>query len=177
MTRRLFLVVFTLSLLIAPAFARVNADHLITAGQGIGRVKVGMPVAKAIAILGKPKATFPFSPGNPLTLYAWHDLNDAGDGTTKGIRGGLDLIVNQKGTVEYVQAWYAPEYATTNDLHTGVSDQAVRAAMGEPTKVESFSHFYSLMYLRQGITFRVGNDPNLVGYKTVNLIKVYAPEK
>jgi hypothetical protein len=58
-----------------------------------------------------------------------------------------------------------------------VSDQAVRAAMGEPTKVESFSHFYSLMYLRQGITFRVGNDPSLVGYKTVNLIKVYAPEK
>lgn len=99
------------------------------------------------------------------------------DGTTKDIHGGLDLIVNQAGTVEYVQAWYAPEYATANDLHTCVSDQASAQRSGNPTKVESIRHFYSLMYLRQGITFRVGNDPNLVGYKTVNLIKVYAPEK
>jgi outer membrane protein assembly factor BamE (lipoprotein component of BamABCDE complex) len=187
-----------------------NDQFLITPGKGIGNVRVGMSITDVVASLGRPKVTMPYSKTGSDTLYAWFDYTPsesrAEDRTwTGGIlppppgcttpgcwedaaksqhadAGGLTVVCAQTGRVTIIQAYYAPQYATVEGLHTGVTEKQVRSALGAPTKVDAVANQYrSLEYISLGISFRVVEDNRSVPgsgtvYGTVYLIKVYSPQ-
>jgi hypothetical protein len=115
---------------------------------------------------------------DPRTTYYWHEYVDLGNNTTRvgPDTSGLDVTANRAGMIIQVVVFYASQYHTQGGLHTGQRENDVRAALGEPDKVEKIQNFHSLEYLRQGITFRILDDPHLAGYATVYMIKVYAPQ-
>ena len=160
-------------------------------------MQVGMSLTDAIAILGRPKVTRPYSKSGGDILYAWFDYtsleNSAGgppSGCTTYVEcwkfdtdisqnvndGGLAVVCTQTGRVSIVQAYYAPQYVTSEGLHTSVTEEQVRSVLGEPTRVVSGDRYHSLEYVSKGITFRVADDPKMKGYRTVFLISVSVPQ-
>jgi Trypsin-like peptidase domain len=161
---------------VAPSPSTSTNQFLITPGQGIGGARLGTSITDVTAILGRPKVTLPYSKTSNDTIYSWFEFTNLEGGTVQFTDGGLMLVCSQAGQVKIIQAYYAPQYVTAEGLHTGVTEDQVRAAFGEPARVERFPGYHSLEYLSQGITFRIGDDPQLRGYRTVFLIKIYPPQ-
>lgn len=59
-----------------------------------------------------------------------------------------------------VAAYHAPQYATANGLHTGLTESEARAVMGEPAKVLKSKEWHTLLY--SGLSFRVAPGRPLV---------------
>jgi S1-C subfamily serine protease len=178
----------------SPAAPSTSHNPLrITPGQGIGHMQVGMSLTDVIAILGRPKVTMPYSKSGSDTLYAWFDYTRLGGNvggppsscttyvecwktetdTSQNVDdGGLAVVCTRTGQVSIVQAYYAPQYVTTEGLHTNVTEEQVRSVLGEPTRVVSGERYHSLEYVSKGIMFRVADDPKMKGYRTVFLISV-----
>jgi hypothetical protein len=150
-----------------PSDASDSNPHFISPGVGIGRVKVGMQIDDVVAILGTPKTT-------QGVRYYWFSSYVVGD-TRHFQNGGLYVICDTTGKVLTVVAYYAPQYVTSHGLHTGVTEAAVRAAMGEPTKVVRGNLTHDLYYTAGGktISFEINDNPKWGGYQQVTRISVF----
>jgi len=115
-----------------PAFG--NAAHLIVPGQGIGPVRFGDPLGRAIAVLGRPRSNAPvWAVSVPLRESRWY--SDAPSAASSGVA----VTCLPDGRMTQVSIRYDPAYATATHLHTsgpndvrGSSLLDVTLAMGEP---------------------------------------------
>jgi len=120
----------------APAFG--DAAHLIVPGEGIGSVRLGDPVGRAIAVLGRPRASaLVWAPSVQLREYRWY--SDASSGSPSAASSGFAVTCLPDGRMTQVSIRYDPAYATPKHLHTsgpnnvrGSSLLDVTLAMGEP---------------------------------------------
>jgi hypothetical protein len=53
-----------------PPRQRLDADHLIIPGVGIGRIRIGMTLAQAVDVWG-PATVYPRDPGTTEWMYQW----------------------------------------------------------------------------------------------------------
>lgn len=161
-------------LLLARSMAAAPApapQFLIAPGRGIGPVTVAMHSAQANAAMGTPKATRTDSAGH--VWFMWFDGGDAAETQL----GGLYAVVGNAGQILRIVVRYDPRYATANGLRTGVTEQAVVAAMGQPSSVDPLPRTgHRLMYAARGISFAVIDNPAVRGYRTVSEIAVFRAE-
>jgi hypothetical protein len=147
---------------------------LIVPGTRIGPLWVGMTLAQAEAVMKLPASTFPVANGQD-TIETWFATVRNRDGTmSMGRRGGLYVVVDSSGTVRQVGAHYAPRFLTATGLRTGVSEGAVRAALGDPGSVYQRKGYRELAYPAVGLTLSVVDDPMVRGYNAVYEVVVYA---
>ncbi|HEY5209127.1 MAG TPA: hypothetical protein VIJ42_06745 [Stellaceae bacterium] len=111
-----------LSMLLAGAFAPAIAlgdppDRIIAAGRGIGAARLGMPVAGALAALGKPDAKYHVSDGY---LYVF---------------GALRLLAADDGRIARVETDSA-DYRTPDGLGIGSAETEIAARLGAPARAE-----------------------------------------
>lgn len=158
--------------------ARFPADtFLISTGERIGPLRVGMTLAEAEATMRRPKSTFTL-PNGEDTIHTWFATVRNADGTVAmGGAGGLYAVVDASGKIRQVGAHYAPRYMTSNGLHTGVPESTVRAILGEPPDVYPQEGYHELAYPALGITCSIVDDQRIRGYKTVYEIVVYPPTR
>jgi hypothetical protein len=155
-----------------------------------------MTITEVTAILGGPKATI--RNATTGTSYAWFDyavlqntlefhlrVQGGGSACPPGCPdegrsvdgGGLMVLTTQTGQVTGVRTYYAPQYVTAEGLRIGAREDQVRSALGAPANIEVVAGQYrSLEYPTKGITFRIQDNPNMRGYRTVYLIDVYSPQ-
>ncbi len=159
------------------ARAQLGADDfLIVPGQRIGPVRVGMALTDAETRMGAPKSAFPAA-NNQGTINTWFSTVRNRDGTmSMGSTGGLYAVVDAAGVIRQAGVHYDPRFVTATHLHTGVSEAAVRSALGEPSNVYNEHGYHELAYVMAGITFSVVDDRKTRGYQSVYEIVVYAPQ-
>ncbi|HKV39008.1 MAG TPA: hypothetical protein VJX67_07335 [Blastocatellia bacterium] len=133
----------------APAQA-VDADHLITPGVGIGKIRLGMPLTDVIYLIGSPDNATPGLVGS----YIWG--RKLGDGAP--LMHINTLSVNGQEVVETVSVSARDEYVTTSGLHTGLTERAAFRIMGKPRSVDmNIPKHTFLMYC--GLSLTVLHDP------------------
>ena len=164
------LVLFATSTVPTVAQQAVSDRFLITPGLGIGPIRLGMNITEAVSILGTPKVTRGLP--DARTLYLWFEDVSLGNGMSRTIPNANGLFVGAvpSGEIARVIAHYAPQYSTSNGLHTGIREAQVRATLGEPHKVRPATSGRWLEYDR--IEFLVVDSPQVNGYQTVVEVQV-----
>jgi hypothetical protein len=154
-----------------PAVAQA-ADNafLITPGVGIGKVKIGMPIAAVISILGAPKTICrEVVKDKIIKTYAWAETNDRCVARPDS-RGGLLVDTDSGGTVTHVLAYKDDRYFLENGLRIGSEESLVRARMqGEPLTSVGLDGSSHLQYTALGVSFHFRG-------RNVMAISVSAPD-
>jgi hypothetical protein len=162
---------------LAPAGSRAADDaFLITPGVGIGKVKIGMPIASVISVLGAPKQVWRGRGGGGIDMYAWFKVPDRCAGPSAG--GGLLVYVDPVGMVTRVTAYNDPRYFLENGLHVGSDASMIQARMGGAGRMGGIGlmicdhlvrNSSSIQYPALGITFHDSGTG-------AASISVYAPD-
>lgn len=142
-----------------PALPAVTtASHLISPGEGIGQIRIGMEIDEVARILGPAKQEPLDTNGN--SLYSW------------GTQHFFAWAQND-GTV-FTLGTSDREYTTRDNLHVGSAEADVRSVLGEPSRVDEDGQFRRLWYDTLGLRFSIftGSGP-MMG--TVATIMIYKP--
>lgn len=172
---RLFLIVLAvLALAVPPTPAGADApvvdpDHLITAGMGIGPVKIGMSLEDAEKAWGQPYRAL----GGMSYDWKIHDSD-----------GFLEVIAGPAGGTSYIIAiavQFDGSYRTAEGLHAataqknssilhGSTAKDVRAALGEPQKTETPKPGHQV-WKYKGLWVTLDQDRDGVLYVTELLVR------
>lgn len=95
-------------------------DNLVVPGERVGRVEIGMPLARLIEVMGVPRASVPIH-GTQATSYSF-------DGLTVGADDKVYWIIVDD-----------PRYRTVSGVSPGTEHIYARAALGTPACVISAS--------------------------------------
>jgi putative serine protease PepD len=154
-----------------PKPAPTSSGFVITAGQGIGDLKLGMHRDEIEHLVGLPKHVFQNADGG--SLVDWYEMPGA---------HGFFAVFSPAGAVILIGVSLDPRYAVQG-LHTGDREVEVRAALGEPSRVELSAGTYLhdvnalklLFYDSLGLRFVVQNNPKYAFYGLVSAISVSRP--
>lgn len=145
--------------------AMAAAPFLIVPGQSVGPVRLGMPIRDEIARLGPSKGTTELDDGT--TMYRWFEPPS---------NTGIAVRTTQNGLV--LMAWVLNDerYSTRDGLHVGSTEAQVRAALGNPTRVEGNAQrkIRTLIYEPLGLWVSIQLDRQYIFYNAVSDIGVMA---
>lgn len=149
----------TLALLLTTSssvFGQTDEKHLITPGQGIGPIKLGMSIEAVKFILGPTKLVTLHHPhGVDIAYGAWPAPASSGKfsvifSTTFPITCGRAIAVGIDAD---------PGYATAEGVRVGSTMEEIRGAFGEPTKIKhEMSDPDLIEYIERGITLSISKD-------------------
>jgi hypothetical protein len=136
---------------------------LIVPGQSMGRVRLGMQLREAIAILGQPSSTEQNSDGTSNVQW-YHEENE-----------GIGAVVGPDSAVRELWALNDPRYATRDQLRAGNTEADIRALLKDPTRVKDLADRGDrvLEYDAQGIWFTINLDAKFRYFQNVYEIGVY----
>lgn len=148
--------------------AALSADpFLISPGQSIGSVRLGMPIQDVVALLGVKKNAKQLPAGG--AAYNWFEPPQ---------NEGIGVRVTAAGVVDRIWAFNDAKYTTKDLLRPGSTDAQVRAALGEPSgeDVDSQAKTKTLRYEALGLWFTIQLDPQYKFYNAVFEIGVMLPK-
>lgn len=149
----------------ASSAAAAAASFLIVPGQSVGPVRLGNPIRDEIVRLGPSRGTTEFEDGT--TMYRWFESPS---------NSGIGLRTTQSGLVLRVWILNDGRYSTKDGLHAGSTEAEVRAALGNPTRVDVSAQgkTRTLIYEALGLWFSIQLDRQFSFYNTVFDIGVMA---
>jgi hypothetical protein len=152
-----------------PSPASVSSDpFLIWPGQSIGPISLGMQIQEGIARLGPSKGVQELDDGT--VMYRWFE-------PPRNV--GIGARVSPAGVVLRVWVLNDQRYRTKEgELHIGSTEAEVRAALGNPTRVEVNAQGETkiLMYESLGLWLSIQLDQQFTFYNTVFDIGVLQPK-
>ena len=177
--RRLACAVCVLLVLAVPAIAQTD-QFLITPGEGIGQIQIGMSVTDATRILGTPKpattkidsVVLPIPEGT--VAFRW-DASPEVRQQGGSADDGFEVITDKTGTVYEVQGSFDNRYHTAEGLHVGSKPSDVTDALSTPSRELTNGHERFYVYDNRGIAFLTQNNRRASNYGLVNGIWIFAP--
>jgi hypothetical protein len=152
----------------ASSAAVAAAPFLIVPGQSVGPVRLGMPIRDEIVQLGPSKGAAEFEDGT--TMYRWFEPPS---------NAGIGVRTTQAGLV--LRAWVLNDerYSTKDGLHVGSTEAEVRAALGNPTRVQVSAQgkTRTLIYESLGLWVSIQLDRQFSFYNTVFDIGIMGAKK
>lgn len=137
---------------------------LITPGQGIGRVRLGMQLQEVTTIMGPSIGAETNADG--ISTLRWY---------APPSNSGIVVKATRAGVVYAVRVLNDPNYATLERLRAGSTEDEVRRVLGEPTRInldqnrgDKFLEYHAL-----GIDFTINLDSQYNFHNAVYDIVVY----
>jgi hypothetical protein len=146
-----------------PSGSTSSDEFLIVPGQSLGRIRLGVSLRDAVAILGEPSSTERNSDGT--TNVDWYHADNE----------GIGAIVGQNGAINQLWALNDPRYSTREQLRAGTTEADIRALLRDPTRTKDLTDRGDrvLEYDGQGIWFTINLDANYRYFQNVYEIGVY----
>jgi hypothetical protein len=164
---RLAAALCAIALAALPAAAQGQGSYLVSAGAGIGAIKLGMSIGMASAMLGAPERRSTLQepalpPPDGARAYAWPDRH-------------LVVETNGSGTIYYVAA--TADAATTDGLGCGSNMDEVQERLGVPSRSFPVGHSIRMVYDELGIQFSVSMVVGTDSYHRVEAVGVFSPSQ
>lgn len=148
----------------SPGPAAAEEAFLITPGQGVGRLRLGMRLQDVTAILGPPMGTETNADG--ISTFRWY---------APPSNSGIGVRTTRAGVVYAVHVLNEPSYATFERLRVGSTEDEIRRVLGEPTRInldenrgDKFLEYHAL-----GINFTINLDSQYSFHNAAYEISVY----